>query len=175
MSRPSWLSLFYIHIALSILCCVYFCLWSFYVLCIVLPISLNCPFLIASLYLYFKSKYIEVYAYLHYLHCCSPPSVIGHQSRFCPLFLGSLVFLLPQLFNYLAFKYYGFERTWRMFFQKQVMRTKFYIYVFIILGKTVNINRRMSIWNYFLYVGRLYCELIVCMSKRMISWLKIVL
>ena len=34
-------------------------------------------------------------------------------------------------FNYLDFKYFSFERTWWMVFQKRVVCTKFYIYLFI--------------------------------------------
>jgi hypothetical protein len=38
----------------------------------------------------------------------------------------------PQrFFNYLAFKYFGPDRTWWKLFQKRVVRTKYDIYVFI--------------------------------------------
>ena len=41
-------------------------------------------------------------------------------------------FLVPKiLLNYLAFRYFGFERTWWGLFQRPVMRIKYDIYVFI--------------------------------------------
>jgi hypothetical protein len=38
-----------------------------------------------------------------------------------------------KIWNYLAFKYFAFGRTWRRLFQKRVVHTKFDIYVFIII------------------------------------------
>jgi TRAP-type mannitol/chloroaromatic compound transport system permease small subunit len=45
--------------------------------------------------------------------------------------LVPLFFLLPTTFIYLAFKYFFFERTWWILFQKRVARTNFDIYYFI--------------------------------------------
>jgi hypothetical protein len=36
-------------------------------------------------------------------------------------------------YRYFGFKYYGFERTWWRLLQKRVVRTKFDIYVFIVI------------------------------------------
>jgi len=39
---------------------------------------------------------------------------------------------LPEIFlNYLVFKYFGIEYTWRNLFQTLLMRTKIGIYIFI--------------------------------------------
>ena len=77
--------------------------------------------------------------------------------RFWISCFGPLSFFFPKLLNYLVFKYFGFERTWRKLFwayltkvilsvpdegysertwwrlfQKHVVCTTFYIYVFIL-------------------------------------------
>ena len=55
----------------------------------------------------------------------------GDLSLFWLSCLGLLVLVLPKLLNYLAFQSFDFERTWWRLFQKDVVRTKFDIYVFI--------------------------------------------
>jgi hypothetical protein len=70
---------------------------------------------------YFRQKYIPSY----YVKIASEFSSKGI------LFVCHMQLLLPKLFNYLAFQSFNFERTWWKLFQKDVVRTKFDIYVFI--------------------------------------------
>ena len=42
-----------------------------------------------------------------------------------------------RFFNYFAFKYFGFERTWWRLFQKRIVRTNFDIYVFCSINLTL--------------------------------------
>jgi len=66
------------------------------------------------------------------------------------LFFGNIIvidlyeynFKDTKALNYLAFKSFDFERTWSRLFPKRVVRTKFDIYVFILI-----ISRKLKISN----------------------------
>jgi len=52
-------------------------------------------------------------------------------SRFCLTCIDTLIFLIPRTFKLFNVPTFYFEPTWWRLFQKRVVHTKWYIYVFI--------------------------------------------
>jgi hypothetical protein len=73
-------------------------------------------------------------------------------------YMNVMVSYYQRFLCYLAFKYFGFECTWWMLFQKRIVRTKFDIYVFIY-------NNKKS-YKYFWKYDCARCMLIWYLSVR---------
>jgi len=107
--------------------CWFFVLFVF-VLCLVcpmLPVSLDCSYLIAPLFFFIFIIYVHV------------------RKNFA--FWG--FFLLPKTFKLFGLKYFGFGCTWGWLFQKWVVLIKSDIYFFYISGVYNNILWKLNFYT----------------------------
>ena len=85
------------------------------------------------------TRYILFIRYIYYWNIQFLNNVISNKIN-----KDLLWFYCSQ--NYLAFQSFDFERTWWRLFQKRIVRTKFYIYVFITHSNVINLKRK--VWRY---------------------------